>query len=210
MWAACRSFTGVKIRSKKEKRETRKDPPGPGFTAREQISVPPVIPQWCSAPSIATESGSSLEGGEEGGDDDDNIAYSTVVHGLTPGDSDPPDHSIFSHSLLNAGQTVSITALHVPSHTALFVHLKSGDIATISKECFISLLEYAEEQLHCTTVYLFFEQSVSAELRRQILRNFRLMGFQLVPPSHPVVSSMESQYYFMAYELDGSDSDSED
>lgn len=110
MWAACRSFTGVKIRSKKEKRETRKDPPGPGFTAREQISVPrkppfpflsdgtqffcsasigieeffclsssAVIPQWCSAPSIATESGSSLEGGEEGGDDDDNIAYSTVV-----------------------------------------------------------------------------------------------------------------------------------
>ena len=40
MWAACRSFTGAKIRSKKEKRETRKDPPGPGFTAREQISVP--------------------------------------------------------------------------------------------------------------------------------------------------------------------------
>ena len=52
---------------------------------------------------------------------------------------------------------------------------------------------------------------MSAELRRQILHNFRLMGFQLLPPSHQVVSSTGSQYYFMVYELeDGLDSDSED
>lgn len=171
-----------------------------------------MTPQWCSAPSIATETTSSLEGGEEGADDDDNIAYSAVVHGLAPGEDSPPSHSIFSHSLLHAGQSVAITALHMPSHEALFVFLKSGDIATVSKECFVSLLEYAEEELHCKTVYLFFEQlSVSSELRRKLLQNFRLLGFQLVPPSHPVVSAVGSQYHFMAYELeDGVDSDSED
>ena len=38
-----------------------------------------VVPQWCSAPSSANETASSLEGGEEGADDDDNIAYSAVV-----------------------------------------------------------------------------------------------------------------------------------
>ena len=38
-----------------------------------------VIPQWGSTPSVATETSSSLEGGEEGADDDDNIAYRTVL-----------------------------------------------------------------------------------------------------------------------------------
>jgi hypothetical protein len=168
-----------------------------------------VIPQWCSAPSSATET-SSLEGGEEGGDDDDNIAYSTVVQGLAPGEA-RPSHSIFSHSLLSAGRPVSVSALHLPSLASLFVFLRAGDMASISKECFVSLLEHAEETLHCRTAYVFFEQSVSPELRRQIFHSFHLMGFQIVPPSDPIMSLLGSQYYFMSYELgDDDESDNED
>jgi hypothetical protein len=207
--AAARSSTTAKIRSKEEKRGTRKDPSsGPGLTARTQITVPTVVQQWCSAPSSAADTSSSLEGGEDGGDDDDNIAYSAVV-ALVPEEaaSAPPSHSVFSHSLLHAGQTVSLTALHLPSLSALFVFLKSGDMASISKECFVSLLEHAEEELRCKTVYVFFEQCVSAELRRQILHSFHLMGFQIVPPSDPTVSLVGSQYYFMSYELEDSDDD---
>ena len=72
---------------------------------------------------------------------------------------------------------------------------------------FVSLLEHAEEELRCRTVYVFFEQCVSAELRRQILHSFHLMGFQIVPPSDPTVSLVGSQYYFMSYELEDSDDD---
>ena len=72
---------------------------------------------------------------------------------------------------------------------------------------FVSLLEHAEEELRCRTVYVFFEQCVSAELRRQILHSFHVMGFQIVPPSDPTVSPVGSQYYFMSYELEDSDDD---
>ena len=74
---------------------------------------------------------------------------------------------------------------------------------------FVSLLEHAEEQLHCSTAYLFFQQSVSDQLRRDILHSFNLMGFQIVPPSHPVASRMGSKYYFMSYQLE-ENSDGED
>ena len=87
--------------------------------------------------------------------------------------------------------TLSLCAFHIPSPFFSFV----------------SLLEHAEEELRCRTVYVFFEQCVSAELRRQILHSFHLMGFQIVPPSDPTVSLVGSQYYFMSYELEDSDDD---
>ena len=70
----------------------------------------------------------------------------------------------------------------------------------------VSLLEYEEEELHCKTVYLFFEQlSVSSEQWWKILQ---LLGFQLVPPSNLVSLFVGPQYHFMAYQLeDGDDSD---
>jgi hypothetical protein len=148
--AAARSSTTAKIRSKEEKRGTRKDPSsGPGLTARTQITVPTVVQQWCSAPSSAADTSSSLEGGEDGGDDDDNIAYSAVVQALVPEEaaSAPPSHSVFSHSLLHAGQTVSLTALHLPSLSALFVFLKSGDMASISKEWYVILLQLRSSEI---------------------------------------------------------------
>ena len=66
------------------------------------------------------------------------VLFHPLQQGLLPpdggGGNGPSSHSIFTHSLLHAGQSVSLTALHTPPLSALFVFLKSGDMKTISKE----------------------------------------------------------------------------
>ena len=118
----------------------------------------------------------------------------------------PPSHSLSLPLLPSLSLSLPLS---LPPSLLPFPSLPPS--LPLSSLCsFISLLEYAEEELHCKAAYLFFEQSAPAESRRQILHDFRLMGFQLVPPSHTLVSSTDSRYHFMAYELDGEDSDNED
>ena len=67
---------------------------------------------------------------------------------------------------------------------------------------FISLLEYAEETLHCKSAFLFFDRSTPEDQRKQIIRSYRFLGFELLSPTHPQLPVKHDQYLFMAYELD--------
>ena len=84
--------------------------------------------------------------------------------------------------------------------------------AVIIYHCFslVSLLEYAEVELHCRFAYIFFDCSTSEVCRKQILRNFHFLGFELLRPDHPMLPVRSDEYIFMGYEIDpGGDSDSE-
>ena len=71
----------------------------------------------------------------------------------------------------------------------------------------VSLLGYAEE-LHCKFAYIFFERSTSESCQKQILRNFRFLGFELLGPVHPKLPVRSDEYVFLGYEIDpGGDSD---
>ena len=76
----------------------------------------------------------------------------------------------------------------------------------------VSLLEYAEEELQCKATFVFFENSVAVSRRKQIVRDFQFMGFELLSPTHPHLPVRVEGYLFMAYELEceGDSSDSEE
>ena len=74
----------------------------------------------------------------------------------------------------------------------------------------VSLLEYAEEELHCKFAYIFFDHSTSEIYRKKILRNFHFLGFELLSPTHPKLPVRSDEYMFLGYEIDpGGDSDSD-
>ena len=74
----------------------------------------------------------------------------------------------------------------------------------------VSLLEYAEEELHCKFAYIFFDLSTSELCRKKILRNFHFLGFELLSPAHPKLPVRSDEYMFLGYEIDpGGDSDSD-
>lgn len=66
----------------------------------------------------------------------------------------------------------------------------------------VSLLEYAEETLHCKATFVFFDCSVSGSQRRQLVHDFRFMGFELLAPAHPLLPVKSEGYLFMAYQLE--------
>lgn len=76
----------------------------------------------------------------------------------------------------------------------------------------VSLLGYAEEELHCKATFVFFDNSVTVSWRKQIVHDFQFMGFELLSPSHPHLPVRVEGYLFMAYQLECEDdsSDSEE
>lgn len=76
----------------------------------------------------------------------------------------------------------------------------------------MSLLGYAEEELHCKATFVFFDNSVTVSRRKQIVHDFQFMGFELLSPSHPHLPVRVEGYLFMAYQLEceGDSSDSEE
>ena len=51
-------------------------------------------------------------------------------------------------------------------------------------------------------VYLFFDRSIPEASRKQIVHDFRFMGFEVLGPSHSKLPVKDDRYLFMAYELD--------
>ena len=76
----------------------------------------------------------------------------------------------------------------------------------------MSLLEHAEEVLHCKVALIFFKLSLPDTTRKKCLRDFKFLGFELLSPTHSLCPAGCNEYMFMAYDIDpggesGSDSD---
>ncbi|KAB7500875.1 Ornithine decarboxylase antizyme 1 [Armadillidium nasatum] len=80
----------------------------------------------------------------------------------------------------------------------LYLYL-GGSLPKGSKEAFVSLLEYAEEALGCSNVIVCFKKDRAD--RALLIRTFMFLGFQPIPPGHPLVPGNGDLFYMM-YEID--------
>ncbi|KAG7473308.1 hypothetical protein MATL_G00094360 [Megalops atlanticus] len=94
----------------------------------------------------------------------------------------------------------------VLSSDCLFLEIPDGALPEGSKEGLTSLLEFAEEKLKVSYVFLWFYKS--REDRLSITKTFHYMGFEIVKPGHPLVPA-QTDLLFMVYSLDLTSSDEE-
>jgi len=87
-------------------------------------------------------------------------------------------------------------------HESLYLQIPNGIPLDGSKEAFITLLEFAEEELQCKQVTVCFAKNRSD--RNYLMRIFMFLGFVTLPPNHFCVPSNASEdMLYMAYNIDG-------
>lgn len=82
----------------------------------------------------------------------------------------------------------------------LFVEVPDGIMFNNSKESFISMLEYAEQTLHCSHVIICMKKERLD--RASLVRNFLFLGFTLLPSGHPHIPAASGSIVYLAYTLD--------
>ncbi|XP_053575288.1 LOW QUALITY PROTEIN: ornithine decarboxylase antizyme 2 [Bombina bombina] len=90
------------------------------------------------------------------------------------------------------------------SNKSLFVEIPEGALADGSKEGLLALLEFAEENMKVSYVFICFRKS--REDRGPLLKTFSYLGFEVVRPGHPCVPA-RPEVMFMVYALDQCSSD---
>lgn len=108
---------------------------------------------------------------------------------------------------LNSGERITIVNSNVPRPSLngaiqkrnLYLNLLNIPPGDYSKELFITLLDKAEEQ-GCKNVILCLDKNAS-------IRPFAFLGFNLLPPDHPLVPGKECSrnMLFMNYEIESDD-----
>lgn len=85
------------------------------------------------------------------------------------------------------GTAAACAAVDVPSWDALlwrgrlYVEVSARALAAGSKEAFVAMLEYAEEELACEHVVVCLEKEKAVP---SVVRNFLFLGFQPLAPGH--------------------------
>jgi len=77
----------------------------------------------------------------------------------------------------------------------LYVSVTGSQLADGSKQAFISLLEYAEEELGVTHVIACLDKSHHDN--KNIIRNFLFLGFQPIAPGHEFLPSNPNVVCFL-------------
>lgn len=89
----------------------------------------------------------------------------------------------------------------------LYIEIPASILPDGSRESFVTLLEYAEETLHCSHVIVCFKKERVD--RTSLIRTFMYMGFVVVPPCSPMAPKC-SDALFMAYTIDEDDDDDDE
>lgn len=88
-----------------------------------------------------------------------------------------------------------------------------------SKEAFIALLEFAEEELYCRKVIVYFDKNKNDRSKSSfqsseycyiyifiadlLMRLFNFIGFTLLPPNHPTILTNQSDdMLYMEYNIE--------
>lgn len=93
-------------------------------------------------------------------------------------------------------------------HKKLYVDVPALDLPSCSKQSFVSLLEYAEDFLHCSHVIVCFKKERPD--RENLIRVFKFMGFQVVCPSFVPSPALLHMAYTITPDSDDDDSDEEE
>jgi len=84
----------------------------------------------------------------------------------------------------------------------LYLQIPANCLVETSKEAFVNLLEYAEEELKCQNVVLCLDKSC-VEKSNNLIRMFMYFGFYALSPSHPLTPQNASDsLLFMAYSFE--------
>ncbi|NXF94904.1 OAZ2 decarboxylase, partial [Eubucco bourcierii] len=113
-----------------------------------------------------------------------------------PGQEGKP-HLVHFHYKVTEVRSSSWDA--VLSDHSLFVEIPDGLLADGSKEGLSALLEFAEEKMKVSYVFICFRKS--REDRAPLLKTFSFLGFEIVRPGHPSVPSRPDMM-FMVYPLE--------
>lgn len=105
------------------------------------------------------------------------------------GDEEDDDDGASGHDDPSAG-------LELPGWEAvlwrgrLYVSVSTEQLCNGSKEAFVSLLEYAEDVLHCEHVIICLDKnSTNPRDTKMAIRNFLFLGFTPLAPGHEFVPS---------------------
>lgn len=83
----------------------------------------------------------------------------------------------------------------------LYIQVPSYLLPEGSKEGFVSLLEYAEEVLKCTSIIVCFKKDRND--RALLVRTFMFLGFATLPPGHRLIpSNTDTCNLYMIYAIE--------
>ncbi|KAL5468879.1 hypothetical protein EMCRGX_G030011 [Ephydatia muelleri] len=139
--------------------------------------------------------------------DQDDLAFAELVQAIEEyqPEVEAMKFTKFTCAINHAGQVVSMKALKWQK--AIFVHFSEEKLSSVSKECLVSLLDFAEDTLQCNVAYAFFNKTLT--VHEDFIRAMKFVGFELLVQPHPLLPLASHNYSFMAYELSDGDSSSD-